>query len=201
MLPILPRLKAEYSNFLTAPKWRRYLWLFLVLFGMAYLAWCKWGPQPVKPGATIAAQTSPKIADMPRKMITPKKLVVFKDKQAAVEKLGLPPEEGGKKDEELLEGLKIPALKYGGDSAVFINTSTGQTRTTIQANKAPLFRFERGMELGAEVGMGAKGRYVQGDIQRDVFSVKGVIVGGKAAVTSYPTETDWRIGIRAKYQW
>ena len=198
---LLNRLKAEYSNFISAPKWRRYLWLFLALFGMAYLAWCKWGPQPVKPGSVMAGKTSPRVADLERKTLEPKKLIVFKDKARAVSRLNLPSSEAAEPREEMLESTDAPPSRYGTTTTTFINMSTGMPRSVIQANKAPLFRFERGMELGAEVGMGAKGRYVQGDIQRDVFSVKGVIVGGKAAVTSYPTETDWRVGVRAKYQW
>lgn len=195
------RLKTEYSNFLTAPKWRRYVWLAVALFVAAYLAWCRFGPQPVKPGAMIAVHTSAKVADMERKAVTPKKVMVLTPKKEAVERLNLPPGEAANDDEEIVEATDAPASHYGTTTVTFLNMSTGQPRTVIRVKEAPWFSFERGNTLGVEVGIGSHGRYYQGDYQRDICQVKGVYLSGRGSVMSYASETDWRAGTRLEYRW
>lgn len=186
---------------MTAPRWRLWLWAGIATFALAYLAWCKWGPQPAKPGAIIKATTSPKIADMERKAVTPKKLMVFTPKAEAVKKLKLPPDQAGNDDEELFEATEAPPNRYGLTTATFVNITTGKPRTVIVVKKAPLFQFERGNRVGAEYGISSKGRYFQGDYQRDIISVKGVVLGVRGAVISYPSETDATAGVRAEYRW
>lgn len=200
-MQIPARFKAEYSNFMSIPRWRRWLWAGVALFGAVYLGWCKWGPQPIKPGQTVAAVTSPKVADMERKTVQPKKLMVFTPKAEAVKKLKLPASQGDDAEEEIFEATDTPATRYGSTTTTFVNMSTGMPRSVVTAKAAPWFQFERGNTVGAEVGIGSRGRYSQGDYQRDILSVKGVVIGARATAISYPTETDLRIGARAEYRW
>jgi len=162
-----------------------------------YLAWSWYGARPPKPGAIMPAVESPKIATMPKKTIT-SPVVVVADKTAAAKKLKLPEPD---LHEELQTAIDAPPLKHGGTVAVFLNTSTGQTRSVTIVKPVPWFALERGNILGAEVGIGAAGRYYQGDYQRDIFQIKGVYFSGRAAVTSYQDLTDWRIGFRGEYRW
>lgn len=180
------------------PRWRIYLYAALVVAGLAYLAWSIWGPRPPAPGQTITAQTAPAVAKMPQKVITPRKVVVIADPVRATEKLKIPPPQ---RNEEVQTAVVVPQTRYGGTATVFLNSSTGQSRTVIRANESPWFRFERENRAGVEVGIGSHGRYYQADYQRDILSVKGVVVSGRAAVVSYPDETSWSAGVRAEYRW
>ena len=200
-MQIPERIKAEYSKLLAAPRWKRNTLLAVVAMAAVYLLWCRFGPQPIKPGQTVAAVTAPKIATMAREEITPRRVVVFKDKAEAVKRLNLPKEQAANPQEKLLDATVAPASRYGTTTAVFLNTSTGKPRSTVTANKAPWFAFERGNEIGGEIGVGNRGRYIQGDYQRDLASVKGAIIGIKLGATSYLTETDWQTGVRLKYRW
>lgn len=175
--------------------------LALALFFGAYLVWLRFSPAPAKPGAILQAVTSPKIADMEKRAVTPKRLMVFTPKAEAVKKLKLPPEQAGNAQEEVFEATETPATRYGSTAVTFLNLSTGHPRTVIQVKEAPWFRFEQGNTTGVEYGIGSGGRYFQGDYQRDICSIKGVVVQGKVSVTSYPGETTAQAGVRAEYRW
>jgi len=177
-------------------KWWKLAAVGLVLLA-GYLAWSWYGARPPKPGAVVQAVESPKIATMPRKIITAPVAVVA-DKAAAAKKLKIPEPD---LHEELQTAIDAPPLKHGGTVAVFLNTSTGQTRLDIIVKPAPWFALERGNILGAEVGIGAAGRYYQGDYQRDFFQIKGIYFSGRGAVTSYQDLTDYRLGFRGEYRW
>jgi hypothetical protein len=183
------------------PRWQLWVAAALIIFAAVYLAWCKWGAKPVRPGQTVAAVAPSSVKDEPKKAITPKQVIVYRDRVKVVEKLGLPAAEGANDEEEVIEATEAPASRYGTQTATFVNVSTGQVRSVVKANSAPWFRFERGNTAGAEIGIGPKGRYFQGDYQRDILSVKGVILAGRVSVTSYPGQTDARAGVRAEYRW
>lgn len=194
-------LQALKTKWLALPRWQLWCTAALAVFALVYLAWCKWGTPPVKPGQTVDAVTSPKVADMERKPVAPAKLMVFTPKAEAVKRLKLPPQEAANEDEEVFEATDAPPTRYGTQTVTFVNMSTGTPRSVVTAKTAPWFRFERGNTAGVECGLGPKGRYFQGDYQRDICSIRGVILAARVSVTSYPTETDWRAGARVEYRW
>lgn len=177
-------------------RWKLALVACLAILG--YLAWSWYGPKPPKPGAIIQAAESSKTVDMPRKIITAKVQVVA-DRSTALKRLGLPVPDVS--TGELLQAVDTAPAQYGSTTAIFLNVSTGRTTATTIINPPPWFALERGNILGAEVGIGAAGRYYQGDYQRDIFQVKGVYFSGRGAVTSYQDLTDWRVGFRGEYRW
>lgn len=201
-MQILQSLK---SKLVSIPRWRLCLYGALFLFAVVYLAWCRWGTKPIKPGQIVAAKTSPKVADMERKVVHPQKLMVVHPKAEAVRRLQLPKEEAANAQEEVFEATDAPASKYGTTTITFANLSTGMPRTVIKAKEAPWFRFERGNEIGVEGGIGTRGKYSQIDYQRDILSVKGVVMSGKASGIYTPDaredKGEFRIGVRVKYQW
>jgi hypothetical protein len=178
-------------------KWWKLVVVALVLLA-GYLAWSWYGPKPPKPGSVIQAVESPKTVDMPRKVLIAK-VVVVADRSTALKRLGLPI--SSVSTGELLQAVDTPPTRYGSTTAIMLNVSTGRTTATTIVKPAPWFSLERGNILGAEVGIGAAGRYYQGDYQRDIFQIKGVYFSGRGAVTSYQDLTDWRVGFRGEYRW
>ena len=187
------------QQFNDIPKSRRYAYFALIAFGVVYLLWLKFGRQPVRPGEIISGQTAAAVKDMDRKVVA-SKLMVFTPKAEAVRKLGLPPEQSINPDEEIIESTDAPPSQYGTTTTTFVNMSTGLPRSVIKAKETPWFSFERGYTLGAEAGIGSKGRYYQGDVQYDLLQIKGLHIGVKGSVTSYPSETDVRGGVRIEYR-
>lgn len=177
------------------PRNRLIIYGVVAVAGLAYLAWVKWGAKPMAPGQVVTAPVAKAVADMPTKTVAVPKLQVIKDGVRATEKLKIPPP---LPREEVQTAVAVQPAKYGATATVFVNTSTGQTRTVVKANSAPWFALERGTTFGAEVGIGSHGRYYQTDVQRDVFSIKGVTFAARGEVISYPTETGWTIGVRAE---
>lgn len=163
-----------------------------------YVLWCHFAPKPPKPGTIVQATESPKIAAMPRKIVTAKVAVVV-DRSTALKRLGLPVPDVS--TGELLQAVDTPPTQHGSTTVVMLNVSTGRTTATTIIKPAPWFALERGNILGAEVGIGHFGRYYQGDYQRDIFQIKGVYFSGRGAVTSYQDLTDLRVGFRGEYRW
>lgn len=172
------------------------MYLGIAAFILIYMAWCRFGTKPLAPGATIQATTAKEVAGMEKKTTVPVRVVVIADRDGAVKRLDIPPEQSPTRHEEIFLAVEVPNMKHGGKATVFLNTSSGEGRTVVQANKSPWFSFERNTVVGVEFGIGSKGRYYQGDVKRDILSVKGVTLATRAAVTSYPAETDWQAGVR-----
>lgn len=181
----------------TTQKWRVPVYAAAILAGLAYLCWSIWGNKVPIPGQVVQAQPVKVIESLPKKVITTK-VQVIKDPIKATEKLGIDPP---RQHEEVQTAIVVPPLKYGGTSTTFLNVSTGQSRTVIASSPAPWFRFERENRIGAEVGIGSNGKYAQVDYQRDVLSIKGVILAGKLSATTNATEVDLRAGVRLEYRW
>lgn len=179
-------------------KWQTWAVGAAIIFALVYAGWCKWGAKPPAPGQTVTATEAKVVASMPRKMLENQRVQVIRDGSRATEKLKIDPPQP---HEEVQTAVTIPQNHYGGTATVFLNTTTGQSRTVIRANTAPWFRFERENRAGVEVGMGREGRYVSADYQRDLCSIKGIILAARVSVASYPNETDYRAGIRAEYRW
>lgn len=179
------------------PKKRLIIYIVLGISGAIYLAWSIWGPIPPAPGQTITAPTAKVVKDMPQKVIT-SRVKVIADPVRATEKLKIDPPQ---QREELQTAVTVPQNRYGATASVFLNQSTGESRTVIRANTAPWFRLERGNTLGAGIGLDSNGRYATVDYQRDILSVKGVVLTGKVGVTSYTDKTDARAEVRAEYRW
>jgi hypothetical protein len=177
---------------------RLYLYGALALLGAAYLAWSIWGPRPLVPGQAVTAQPAKAVEDLPQRVITPRRVVVIADGPRAAEKLKIGPPVA---HEEVQTSVTVPETKYGGTASVFLNTSSGQSRTIIKANEAPWFRFERGNTLGVGVGIGRDGRYFTADYQRDLLSIKGAVVTVRAGVTSWQDRTDAKGEARIEYRW
>lgn len=179
------------------PKKHLIIYIVLGISGVIYLVWSIWGPRPPAPGQTITAPTAKVVKDMPQKVIT-SRVKVIADPVRAAEKLKIDPPQV---HEELQTAVVVPQSRYGATSTTFLNTSTGQSRTVIKANESPWFRFERGNTIGAGVGINRDGRYATIDYQRDILSVKGIVLAGKVGVTSYTDKTDARAEVRAEYRW
>jgi len=188
------RLTSEYNNFLTAPAWRRYLWLAVAVALAGYLLWCRFGTQPIKPGTTVDAPTSPQIAQMARAEIHPQKVVVFADKAAAVKKLGLPPEQAMDPKEALFQSTSTPATRHGSTTTTFLNTSTGRPRSVTTILPAPWFALERTNYAGVGIGMSSSdGVVYQAFLKRDLAQVKGVYLQGEAQVIARPSSIDRKL--------
>lgn len=179
------------------PKKHLIIYSVLGISGSIYLAWSIWGPRPPAPGQTITATPVKAIEAMPQKVIT-SKVRVIADPVRATEKLKIDPPFV---NEELQTAVAVPQTRYGATSTTFLNTSTGQSRVVIRAAPAPWFRLERGNSIGAGVGINRDGRYATIDYQRDILSVKGIVLAGKVGVTSYTDKTDARAEVRAEYRW
>lgn len=185
---MLERVKAEYSNFLTAPRWRRYLWLGVAAFTGIYLLWCKYGSRPPSPGKVIESAPPPKaVAAEPKKTIATK-VQVYREPERVTRKLDLPPP---KPREEVQTAADIPKLKNGGTAAVFLNTSTGQTRVEIKAKEAPLIAFERTNYLGGSIGASTgDGVGYRGYYKRDILQIKGAFIQGEGQAIYRPASKD-----------
>ena len=184
-------LKTKWSDILLRPNWQKYLFVLLLLLIGIYFAWLKLGKKEVTPGSTIQALTVPSIAQMEQKTITPSKLVVIKDKQKAIEKLKLSVEQQPTKSEEIIRAVLVPKLKYGGTAAVFVNTTTGKSRTVITANKSPWFSFEKtnylGLNLGVSTNDGVIGKCYY---KRDIAQIKGIYLQPQIEVIARPDSKD-----------
>ena len=196
---------SKWSAFRQRFGWMVWLIIAAVIFTLIYLAWCRWGPQPAKPGSVIiSAPPAPAIAQMETKTVYVPQLVVVKDKPAAVKKLGLPASEAFNPKEELLTSTAVQAARYGSKVTTFVNISTGKARTDVTINESPWFSFERGNIIGTEAGIGLRGQYYQADYQRDIFQIKGVYVSVKGTALAYPQsvkDSDLRAGVRVDYRW
>lgn len=169
-----------------------------IVLAIAYGCWLKLGATPVKPGQTIPNLPPPKaVKDEPVKTVQVP-VIVYRDRERVITKLGLPPAEA---KEEVQTAAVIPAMKYGGKAAVYLNTTTGKSRMAVVANEAPWLAWERGNTVGIGAGISREGRYFTGDYKRDVLSVKGVVLAGQVGVTSFQDRTDARAEIRAEYRW
>ena len=194
------------DKLLMIPKWRLYIYIGVVLFGIVYLCWVRWGAHTEMKGGSVIvnAPVAKAVANMPTtRILIPKGVVVFKDTEKVVEKLGLPT---AKPEEKVFSAVDVPRVKYGATVTTFVNTTTGTSRTAIKAKEAPWFSFERGNELGIEGGINTRSRYVDVDYQRDIASVKGAIISLKGFGTFSPDEESAKrvnvgVGVRVKYQW
>lgn len=150
----------------------------LYLVGAAALIYCGWlvlHRPDVKPGQVITASPAHVVQSEPVKVIEPKKVVVYRDRIKVVEKLGMAPP---REHEEVQITAEIPRLKYGGQAAVFLNTSTGQGRTEIKAHEAPWFAFRNDLALGMGGGIGT----LAGRVRYDVLQIKNLALSGEAEV-------------------
>lgn len=186
------------ERFKLIPNWKKYLYGGIIIASIAYLAWCRWGSQPLQPGAVIiSAPKAPQIVKMETTKTPPVRIVVIKDKVSAIYKLGLPPSEAADPKEALLTATAVARNRNGATVTTFVNLSTGQSRTDVTANRSPWFQLEKGNTIGAEGGYSTRGRYAQVDIEHEFMQVKGVFLAGKASATAYETgNADARIGIR-----
>ena len=158
------------------PKPYLYLAGAVAVFLIAYGAWLKWGTKPAKPNdITISAPVAKEVQSMPT-ATTITKIVYIKDKPAAVAKLGLPPGEASNPKEELVTATGIKPNKYGATTAVFINTSTGQTRTDIRYKESPWFVFRNDLAMGVGAGIGTEGKALAGRLRLDMVQIKEVTI-------------------------
>jgi len=189
------------------PDWRWKLYAGIDIVLCLYLAWCKWGPQPADPGAvTISVPKAPQIAQMETKIVYVPKLVVIKEKADAVAKLELPATEAHNPKEELLTAAAVAANHYGATAVVFVNASTGQSRTDIVYKKAPWFSFERGNTAGVGVGYSSNdGTAGKVYYKRDVAQIKGVYIQGQLDAIARPDAKDRKAEIipwaNIEYRW
>jgi len=166
-------------------KWWKLAAVALILLS-GYLTWCWYGPKAPKPGTVVQAVESPKIATMEKRSITPKHVMVIADKAKAVDKLGLTPA-AIRINEELLTAPVAPATRYGSTTAVFLNTSTGQTRSIDIIKPAPWFALERTNYLGGSIGASIfDGTMYRGYYRRDILQIKGVYLQGEGQAISKP---------------
>lgn len=179
----------------------KFLLATLAIFIAAYLAWLRFSPPPPKPGMVIAAAPPPKaVADQPVKVVNVP-VIVYRDRVKVIEKLGLPP---SSPREEVQTAFDIPRLKYGGTGAVFVNTTTGQSRTAIIAKEAPWISFERDNEINAGVKVGTSSRRAEIEYRRDILQVKGVgvmLTTGASASIDGPMDPEWNVAAKLKYSW
>ncbi len=167
------------TELLKTPKRRLYLYGAFVVFLLIYSAWLILHKPDIKPGQTVTAPPAKVVNNEPKIAIQPEKVIVYRDKIRVVEKMGLPQPSHR---EEVQTTAEIPKLKYGGTAAVFLNTSTGQSRTEIKSNKAPWFAFKNDLAVGAGVGVGTEGKTLAGRIRYDIAQVKNLTISPELEV-------------------
>lgn len=157
----------------TIPVWRIVIYCIAAVFSISYLAWLRFHKPDVVPGAVIQALPARQLADMPQVAIPIKKVIVYRDTEKATQELGIPK---AAPQEKMQTAVDIPKLKYGGTAATFLNTSTGQSRTTIKANETPWFAFRNDLAIGAGAGVGTEGKTLAWRIRYDVAQMKNITV-------------------------
>lgn len=169
-------LKSRYQGL----GWKRYLIAGLLLLALIYVLWLRFfQPKPLPTGAITTAPPAKQLDGMPQKEITPKQVIVYRDKIKVIERLKLSPAEAGNPDEEIQTAVDLPKLKYGGTATVFLNTSTGKNRTLVKAKTSPLFAFRADNSLGVGYGIGTQGQTAAIRYRRDVAQIKEVYLSGE----------------------
>lgn len=170
---MLNRLTDKFSSI---PIWRQWVYVSIVLFVVMYGAWATLRTPPVVPGQVVNALPARKLEGMPTVAVQPLQVIVYRDRAKVVERLGLPLETGTVPDEEVINSVDVPPLKYGGSSTVFLNTSSGQSRTVIKANNAPWFQFRKDLSAGVGMGVGTAGKTLAGRLRLDMVQIKSVVL-------------------------
>lgn len=153
------------------PKWRWWIYGISAILIAAYCAWLVFHKPDIKPGEVVTASPAKAVKGEPQVAIKPKQVIVYRDTVRVVEKLGLPP---AQPQEQIIQAVDVPKLKYGGVSATFLDMSTGKSRTEIKANSAPWLAFRNDLAIGVGAGIGTQGRTVAGRIRLDVLQIKDV---------------------------
>jgi len=166
-------MKELISRLLAIPKWRRYLYAGLALFGLVYFAWIIFHKPDIKLGQVVAVQPAKAVKNEPVEAAKPKQVIVYRDTVKIVEKLGLPPVDP---QERIVQAIDVPRTKYGLTAVTFINMTTGASRTQIKANQAPWFAFRNDLAIGVGAGIGTEGKTLAGRIRYDMVQIKGVTI-------------------------
>jgi hypothetical protein len=170
--------KANYQAVKTAPPWKLYIGLAILIGILIYLGWMLWDikhPAPQAGDIAISVPEPKVIQNMQRERIITNTYYI-KDKAAAIKELGLPPAEADNPKEALLTATAVAANRYGATTAVFVNLSTGRPRTDIKYKESPMFAFKRDLAYGVGAGVGTQGNTLAGRIRLDAIQIKGVTV-------------------------
>lgn len=158
------------------PRYRLYAYGLIGALIAAYCAWLYFHKPDVNPGQTVTAPPAKAVKNEPQVAIKPARVMVYRNSDRVAEKLGLPP---AQPQEQIIQAVDVPKLKYGGVSATFLDMSTGKSRTEIKANPAPWIAFRNDLAIGVGAGIGTQGNTLAGRIRYDVLQVKAVTVSGE----------------------
>lgn len=195
-------LKNQYGNLLNIPTWRRYLYGAVAISVVGYLAWCRFGPQPLAPGkAVLVAEPKEVAGESKKKIVAP--VQVYENGERVAKKLGVNPPQ---RNEAVQQAVTIPRLKNGGKAVTFLNTTTGKSRTEIVADPSPWFSLERNNYLGGSLGASTvDGIIGRAYYKRDLLQVKGLFLQPELEVIARPNSPDRKVEAigwaNVEYRW
>lgn len=185
-------------------KYKSWLFLAAALFIALWLSWLWYGKQQSAPETYQVAAPAKAVAGMIKEEVTgPAKIKVLPKKQAS-KKLDLPEDVTNDDNQQVIDTADIPVLPNGGTSVTIQNTATGDSKTLIKANPAPLFAFLRTGAVGGRFGITNTGdQQATLFVRQDVARVATVHLSAtvEARTTLKSRASEGLVGVEISHRW